>query len=58
MIIIIQFNLTSILNLTKDFNMIYKILAVFTFLFPMGLLIGMAFPPGIRKVGNIKMNRV
>lgn len=54
MIIIIQFNLASILNLTKDFNMIYKFLAVFTFLFPMGLLMGMAFPSGIRKVGNIK----
>lgn len=53
MIIINQLNLSYILNITRNWKMIYRFIIVFLSLFPMGFLMGMPFPSGIRRVGGI-----
>ncbi|MBU5483120.1 hypothetical protein KQI86_02200 [Clostridium sp. MSJ-11] len=54
MIIVNQLGLNTILNLTRDWDTTYKFFVVFFNLFPMGLLMGMAFPSGIQKLCNVK----
>ncbi|PRR69762.1 class I SAM-dependent methyltransferase [Clostridium thermopalmarium] len=53
MIIINQLNLSYILNITRNWKMIYRFIVVFLSLFPMGFFMGMPFPSGIRRVGGI-----
>ncbi|MFU0825427.1 hypothetical protein [Clostridium sp.] len=53
LIIINQLNLSYILNVTRNWKMIYRFIVVFLSLFPMGFLMGMPFPSGIRRVGAI-----
>ncbi|WP_096635784.1 class I SAM-dependent methyltransferase [Clostridium cochlearium] len=52
MIIVNQLGLNSILNLTRNWEITYKFFVVFSSLLPMGLLMGMAFPSGIKKLGS------
>jgi arsenate reductase-like glutaredoxin family protein len=54
MIVVSQLGLSSILNLTRDWQTTYKFLIVFISLFPMGFLMGIAFPSGIKKLGKLK----
>ncbi|UZQ48932.1 class I SAM-dependent methyltransferase [Clostridium kluyveri] len=54
MILVNQMGLSSILNLTKDWQTTYKFIVVFLDLLPMGLLMGMAFPSGLKKLGSLK----
>lgn len=54
MIVVSQLGLSSILNLTRDWQTTYKFIIVFISLVPMGFLMGMAFPSGIKKLGKLK----
>jgi hypothetical protein len=53
-IIASELGLSNVLNLTRDWGMTYRFLVVFFSLLPMGFLMGMAFPSGIRKIGNVE----
>jgi hypothetical protein len=54
MIVLHQIGLSFILNISKDWQTNYKFLIVFITMFPMGFLMGMAFPLGIKKLGKLK----
>jgi hypothetical protein len=56
MILINHLGLNSILNLTRGWQMSYKLLIIFLDLLPMGFFMGMAFPSGIKKLGALKEN--
>ncbi|KAJ53543.1 SAM-dependent methyltransferase [Clostridium tetanomorphum] len=56
MIVANQLGSSSILNLTRDWQITYKFLVIFFNVFPMGFLMGMAFPSGIKKLGSFKNN--
>jgi len=52
-IIIIQLALDFILNYTMGFTLINKFFILFLTVFPMGFFMGMAYPSGIKIIGNL-----
>lgn len=49
-----QFGLEYFLNLSRDWGIESKFMVLFANILPMGLLMGMAFPSGIKKIGTVK----
>lgn len=54
MVAINQIGLSTTLRLTMDWPLSYKAIVIFFSLFPMGFLMGMAYPSGIKKLGKME----
>lgn len=54
LIIANQIGLESILNLSRSWDVTNKLIIIFLNSFPMGFMMGMAYPSGIKKIGVLK----
>ncbi|WZL73995.1 hypothetical protein QBE52_04435 [Clostridiaceae bacterium 35-E11] len=55
-IVIIQLNMSKIMSMTSDFDLVQKIITGSLTVLPMGVLMGIPFPTGIEKLRGITKN--
>lgn len=52
-VIVSQLTIVNILKMTNDLSMVYKLIVIFIAIFPMGMLMGMPFPIGVKSLKNL-----